>query len=74
MTLSRSRMTCQACGASLSLDHGGSAASRPEDHGILSVIAEGDLPKFITDPDEGPPTYSSIREEITFHIIPQHWM
>jgi hypothetical protein len=56
MTLSRSRTTCQACGASHSLDHGGGAASRPEDHGILSVITEGDLPKSVTDPVEGPPT------------------
>jgi hypothetical protein len=31
-------------------------ASRPEDRGILSVIAEGDLLKSITDPDEGPTT------------------
>jgi hypothetical protein len=55
-TLSRSRATCQACGASLPLDHGGGAASRPEDHGIISVITEGDLPKSVTDPNEGPPT------------------
>jgi hypothetical protein len=56
MTLSRSRMTCQACGASHSLDHGGGTAGRPEDRGILSVITEGDLPKSVTDPDEGSPT------------------
>jgi hypothetical protein len=31
-------------GARFSLDHGGSAAIRPEDRGILSVIMEGDLP------------------------------
>jgi hypothetical protein len=55
-TLSRSRATCQACGASLPLDHNSGAASRPEDRGILSVITEGDLPKSVTDPDEGPPT------------------
>jgi hypothetical protein len=55
-TLSRSRATCQACGAILSLDHGSGAASRPEDRGIFSVITEGDLPKVATDPDEGPPT------------------
>jgi hypothetical protein len=55
-TLSRSRVTFQVCGASLSLDHGGSTASRPEDRGIFSVITEGDLPKSVTDPDEGPPT------------------
>jgi hypothetical protein len=36
----------------------GGAASRSEDHGILSVITEGDLPKSVTDPDEGPPTSS----------------
>jgi hypothetical protein len=40
----------------MSLDHGGGATSRPEDRGILSVIAEGDLPKSVTDPNEGPPT------------------
>jgi hypothetical protein len=45
-TLSRSRATCQACGASLPLDHGGSAACRPEDRGILSVIMEGDFPNL----------------------------
>jgi hypothetical protein len=56
MTLARSQATCQTCGASLSLDHSGGAASRPEDRGILSVITEGDLPKFVTDPDEGPQT------------------
>jgi hypothetical protein len=55
-TLSRLRATCQACGASLPLDHGGGATSRPEDRGILSVITEDDLPKSVTDPDEGPPT------------------
>jgi hypothetical protein len=55
-TLYRSRATCQACGASLSLGHGGGAASRLEDRGTLSVITEGDLPRFVTDPDEGPPT------------------
>jgi hypothetical protein len=56
MTLSRSQKTCQACGARFSLDHGGAAVSRPEDRVILSVITEGDLPMFVTDPDEGPPT------------------
>jgi hypothetical protein len=56
MTLSRSRATCQACEASLSLDHGGGGASRLEGRGIYSVITEGDLPKSVTDPDEGPPT------------------
>jgi hypothetical protein len=55
-TWSRSQKTSQTCGASFSLDHGGGTASRSEDHGILSVIMEGDLPKFVTDPDEGPPT------------------
>jgi hypothetical protein len=55
-TLSRSQMTCWACGASFSLDHGGSTANRSEDCGVLSVIMEGDLSKFVTDPDEGPPT------------------
>jgi hypothetical protein len=49
-TLSISQTTCQACGASLSLDHGGGAASRPEDCGILSVITEGDLPKICNRP------------------------
>jgi hypothetical protein len=49
-TLSRSRVTCWAFGASLSLDHGGGAASRPEDRGILSVITEGDLPKICNRP------------------------
>jgi hypothetical protein len=49
-------MTCQACGASLSLDHPGGAVSRPEDRRILSVITERDLPKFVNDPNEGPPT------------------
>jgi hypothetical protein len=43
-------------GARFSLDHGGGAASRFEDCRILSVITEGDLPKSVTDPDEGPPT------------------
>jgi hypothetical protein len=56
MTLSRSRMTCRACGASYSLDHGGGAASRPGDREIHSVITEGDLPKFVTNPNEGTPT------------------
>jgi hypothetical protein len=55
-TLSKSRATCQTCGASLSLDHGGGTASRPKDREILSVITEGNLPKFVTDPDEGPQT------------------
>jgi hypothetical protein len=55
-TLSRSRATCQACEASLSIDHGGASASRSEDHGIFSVITEGELPKFVTDHNEGPPT------------------
>jgi hypothetical protein len=55
-TLSRSRKTCRACGASFSLDHSGGTTSRPEDRGILSVITEGDLPKSVTDPDEGPST------------------
>jgi hypothetical protein len=55
-TLSRSWATCQACGASLPLGHGGGAASRLEDRGILSIITEGDLPKSLTNPDEGPPT------------------
>jgi hypothetical protein len=55
-TFSRSRATCQACGASLSFDHGGGTASRPEVREIYSVITEGDLPKSLTDPDEGPPT------------------
>jgi hypothetical protein len=55
-TLSRLQKTCRACGASFSLDHGGGTASRSEDHEILSVITEGDLPKSVTDPDEGPPT------------------
>jgi hypothetical protein len=55
-TLSRSRKTCRACGASFSIDHGGGAASRPEDREILSVITGGDLPKSVTDPYEGPPT------------------
>jgi hypothetical protein len=45
-TSSRLQTTCQACGASLSLDHGGAATSRPEDRGILSVITEGDHPKI----------------------------
>jgi hypothetical protein len=45
-TLSRSRATCYACGASLSFDHGGGGASRPDDRGILFVIAEGNLPKI----------------------------
>jgi hypothetical protein len=49
-------MTCQSCRASLSLDHGGGAASRPEDHGILSEITEGGLTESVTDPYEGPPT------------------
>jgi hypothetical protein len=49
MTLSRSTTTCQACGASFSQDHGGGAASRAEDRGILFVITEGDLPKYVTD-------------------------
>jgi hypothetical protein len=56
MTSSRLQTTCRACGASFSLDHGGGAASRPDDRGILSIITEGDLPKSVTDPDEGPPT------------------
>jgi hypothetical protein len=55
-TLSRSQTTCQACGASFSLDHSGGTASRSEDCGILFAITEGDLPKSVTDPDEGPPT------------------
>jgi hypothetical protein len=55
-TLSRSWKTCRACGARFSLDHSGGAASRPKDRGILSVITKGDLPKFVTDPDEDPPT------------------
>jgi hypothetical protein len=55
-TLSRLRKTCRACGASFSLDHDGGAASSSEDRRILSIITEGDLPKSITDPDEGPPT------------------
>jgi hypothetical protein len=55
-TLSRLRVTCQPCGESLPLDHGGGTASRPEDRRILSVITEGDLPKHVTDPDEGPLT------------------
>jgi hypothetical protein len=55
-TLSRLRKTCRACGASFSLDYGGGAASRSKDHVILSVIMEGDLPKSVTDPDEGPLT------------------
>jgi hypothetical protein len=38
------------------LDRGGGTAGRSEDRGILSVITEGDLPKSVTDPDEGPPT------------------
>jgi hypothetical protein len=38
------------------LDHGGDTASRSEDRGILFVIMEDDLSKFVTDPDEGPPT------------------
>jgi hypothetical protein len=54
--LSRLRKTCRACGASLSLDHGGGAASRFKDREILSIITEGDLPKSVTDPDEGLPT------------------
>jgi hypothetical protein len=54
--LSRSQKTCRACGARFSLDYGGGAASRFEDCRILSVITEGDLPKSVTDPDEGPPT------------------
>jgi hypothetical protein len=58
-TLSRLQKTCRACEASFSLDHGGGAASRSKDRGILSVIMEGDLPKSITDPDEGPPTSSA---------------
>jgi hypothetical protein len=45
-TLSRSQMTYQACGASLSLDHSGGTANRPVDREILSVITEGDLPKI----------------------------
>jgi hypothetical protein len=40
----------QTCGASFSLDHGGGAASRPKDRGILSVITEGDLPKICNRP------------------------
>jgi hypothetical protein len=55
-TLSRLQTTCWACAPSFSLDHGGDTPSRPEDHGILSVIMEGDLPKSVTDPDEGPST------------------
>jgi hypothetical protein len=55
-TLSRLRKTCRACGASFSIGHGGSAANRSKDRGILSVITEGDLPKSVTDPDEGPLT------------------
>jgi hypothetical protein len=43
-TLSRSQKTCRACRARFSLDHGGTAASRPEDRGIPSVITEGNLP------------------------------
>jgi hypothetical protein len=42
-TLSRSQKTRRACGERFSLVHGGGAASRPEDRGILSVITEGDL-------------------------------
>jgi hypothetical protein len=49
-TLSRWRTTCQACGASLSLDHGSGGAGRLEDRGILSVITEGDLPKICNQP------------------------
>jgi hypothetical protein len=52
-TLSRSQTTYQACGASLSLDHGGGAASRPEDRGILFVIMEGDLPENCNRPRWG---------------------
>jgi hypothetical protein len=55
-TLSRLGKTCRVCGASFSLDHGGGAASRSEDRGILSVITKGDLSKSVTDPDKGPPT------------------
>jgi hypothetical protein len=55
-TLSRLEKTCRDCGASFSLDRGGGATSRSEDHGIFFVITEGDLPKSVTDPDEGPPT------------------
>jgi hypothetical protein len=54
--LSRSWETYRACGARFSLNHGGGAANRSEDRGILSAITEGDLPKSVTDPDEGPPT------------------
>jgi hypothetical protein len=45
-TLSRLRKTCQACGASLSLDRGDDTASRSVDRGIHSVITEGDLPNL----------------------------
>jgi hypothetical protein len=38
------------------LDHGGGGASRTADCGILFVIMEVDLPKSVTDPDEGPST------------------
>jgi hypothetical protein len=55
-TLSRSRATCWTCGASLPSDHDGGAASKPEDRGILTVITEGVIPKYVTDPDESPPT------------------
>jgi hypothetical protein len=55
-TLFRSQKTCRACGTSFSLDHGGGAASRCEDRGVLSVITEGDPPKSVSNPDEGPPT------------------
>jgi hypothetical protein len=54
-TLSTTTATLEDLGR-FSLDHGGAAASSPEDREILSVITEGDLPKSVTDPDEGPPT------------------
>jgi hypothetical protein len=49
-TLSILQTTYQACGASLSLDHGGDAVSRPDDYGVLSIITEGDLPKIYNRP------------------------
>jgi hypothetical protein len=53
-TLSRSWATCQVCGGSLSLDHGGGAASRPKDREILFVIMGGDHPKICNRPRRGP--------------------
>jgi hypothetical protein len=61
-TSSRSCATCQTCGASLSLHHGGGGANRLEDRGIFSVIREGDLPKSVTDPDSnGNPSPPAIK-------------